>query len=85
MSITLKSGVIHLAGDCGPEDAEPLLIILQGNPQAPVDLSACTFAHSAIVQILMVARRPLATATPLQNGADEFLRRWVVPYLTNAE
>jgi hypothetical protein len=85
MSITLHGGTIHLAGDCGPEDAEPLLTVLQGNPEARIDLSSCTFAHSAIVQILLVARRPLATGHRYQNGADEFLRQWAMPHITDPE
>jgi hypothetical protein len=77
MSIALNEGSVCLSGRRGAEDAPLLLAMLRENPDAPVDLSACEEAHTALVQILLVARRRLA-APP----ASGFLRRWLVPQLS---
>lgn len=64
-------GVIVLAGECGAEDAETLLEHLQAQPAGPVDWSACTRLHAAVLQVLMAA-------APTIRGAcgDAFVREW---------
>ncbi len=80
MSIDLRDGTICLSGDCGAEEAEALLAALQGNPGAAIDLSSCTAAHSAVVQILLVAR-PTIRAAP----REDFMQNRVLPLLIDGD
>jgi hypothetical protein len=79
MTVRCSDDVIFLEGSCPVEDAEPLLVFLQEQPDRHVDLSACTRAHTAVVQVLM-------TATPPLSGLDPqgFLQQWIVPNLDRA-
>lgn len=70
------SGAIELVGDCVSEDAETLLGLLLAHPQAQVDWRGCEGAHTAVVQVLLAARRPV-----VGPPHDPFLRRWVEPLL----
>jgi hypothetical protein len=69
-------GMIVLEGSCPHEEAETLLQHLMGASEAVVDLRACDFAHTAIVQVLMVCR-PKLLGPPL----DGPVRKWVYPRL----
>lgn len=69
-------GTIHLAGQCGPEDAEALLRHLAADAGAVVDWRECEAAHGAVIQVLM-ALRPGLIGPP----ADDFLQRHVAPLL----
>jgi hypothetical protein len=64
-------GVIVLDGECPVEDAEKLLELLQAQPNGPVDWSACTRLHTAVLQVLMAA-------APSVRGecGDAFVARW---------
>jgi hypothetical protein len=64
-------GVIVLDGECPVEDAEALLQLLQAQPEGPVDWSACTRLHTAVLQVLMAA-------APRMRGecGDVFVARW---------
>ena len=64
-------GVIVLEGECPVEDAETLLQLLQAQPDGPVDWSACTRLHTAVLQVLMAAAPPM----PGECG-DAFVARW---------
>jgi hypothetical protein len=68
---TDDEGVIVLDGECPVEDAESLVQLLQAQPEGPVDWSACTRLHTAVLQVLM-------TATPIMRGecGDAFVARW---------
>ena len=78
MSILFEgSGTIALVGHCGSEDAEPLLQQLLAKPDATIDWSECESAHTAVVQLILAARRTV-TGSP----KDMFLRRWVEPQLS---
>jgi hypothetical protein len=61
---------------CAVDDALPLLDFFKANAAAEVDLSACTHLHTALLQLLLVAR-PKVSAPP----DDATLARWVVPLL----
>jgi hypothetical protein len=77
MTVALAFDEIVLTGDCGCEDAEPLLELLLSQPQASVYWRRCSRAHSAIVQLLLAAGRQV------RGPADDlFLSRWVEPLLT---
>jgi hypothetical protein len=69
-------GAILLEGACGDADAEPLARLLLLNPAAPIDWRGCDHAHTAVVQLLLAARR--ATRGP---PGSLFLATWVEPLL----
>lgn len=77
MTITVsRYGTIELTGICTVEDAEFLLQHLLTAPDAPVDWRACESAHTAVIQVLLVAK-----STPLGAPACPFLRNQVAPLL----
>jgi hypothetical protein len=76
MSVVLIGDVVSLRGDCGIEDVEPLLKIIQKEPKRALDLSQTTHLHAALVQILLVYKAAL-TGHP----TDEFVSTWLVPAL----
>lgn len=76
MTVTFHDGSIGLAGPCGAEDAEPLLGLLLAHPEAAVDWTRCEGAHTAVVQLLLAAARPVRGPP-----RDPFLSQWVEPLL----
>jgi hypothetical protein len=66
------NGTILLEGDCPVEDAEPLLRLLQADPAAPLDWSACGYLHTAVMQVIVAAR-------PVHVGdcGDSWVRQWL--------
>jgi hypothetical protein len=63
------AGTIRLIGVCPVDDAETLLQLLLANPTAEIDWRGCESAHAAVIQVLLVAKRPLRgpAAGPLLN------------------
>ena len=59
MTVYAADGSIVLSGDCPSEDADVLLQQLLALPFAAVDWRQCKSAHTAVVQLLIAARRPL--------------------------
>jgi anti-anti-sigma regulatory factor len=55
MSMETTNGVLVCAGTLSVEDAEALQQLLLANPEAALDLAACTHLHSACLQVLMAA------------------------------
>jgi hypothetical protein len=55
MTVSSADGRIHLTGRCLVDDAEPLLLALQENPEAMVDLTGASRLHLAVVQVLLAA------------------------------
>lgn len=76
MSIAVDGDIIRLAGRCGAEEAETLLVALRDNPGTLVDLGEAQRLHLAIVQILLAVRPQLAG-----RPNDPFLLRHVLPAL----
>ena len=77
MTVRLADGdVVQLIGRCDSEDAARLLDCLSANPEARVDWRDCEGAHTAVIQVLWLARRPLKGPP-----ANAFLARWVEPSL----
>jgi hypothetical protein len=77
MSVGLSpTGAIELRGDCPSEDAEILLQQLLANSAATVDLSSCTAAHTAVIQVLLVAK-PAMQGIPQSQA----LKDWILPLL----
>ena len=64
---------------CTVEDALPLLEFLKAGEAAEIDLSACTYLHTALLQLLLTAR-PRVAALPADHG----LARWVAQLLADA-
>jgi hypothetical protein len=72
----VSNGAIELTGACPVEDAEILLRCLLDSPHAPIDWSACESAHSAVIQILLVA-----DVRPQGVPKNLFLRNHIGPLL----
>ena len=59
MTVVMQAGTIVLEGHCASGEAEELLQLLLEAPSADVDWRACEGAHTAVVQVLLAARRTL--------------------------
>jgi hypothetical protein len=62
---------------CTVEEALPLFEFLKSGESLEVDLAACRFLHTALLQLLLTAR-PMLVSPP----TDPDLVRWVGPLLT---
>ncbi len=77
MTVRLDAdGAIVLEGICPVEDAEPLQRLLLEHPNAAVDWRLCDAAHTAVLQVLLVARR--AIEGPPRAA---FLQHFILPIL----
>jgi hypothetical protein len=54
-----QEGRIVLEGRCRIEEAETLLQALQYSPGSIVDIQKAGILHTAVVQVLLAARRPI--------------------------
>ena len=59
MTVCVENGTIVLSGNCPSGDAEELLQLLLGDFDAAVDWRSCTAAHTAVIQVLLAARRDI--------------------------
>jgi hypothetical protein len=64
---------------CAVEEALPLFEFLNSATAPEVDLSACTHLHTALLQLLLIAR-PKVAALP----ADPGLARWLAGVVSPA-
>ena len=71
MPLVLTETSARFEDVCTVEDAMEFIEYLRGNEAAGIDLSACTYLHTALLQLLRLARSRI-TAAP----ADPFLARW---------
>jgi hypothetical protein len=70
MTVRLVDDAIVLEGVCPVEDAEPLQRLLLQHRGAAVDWRVCDAAHTAVLQVLLVAKPSIkgpARATFLQD------------------
>jgi hypothetical protein len=74
MPLTFAETLVRFEGVCCVEEALPLLEHCRNTKAPEVDLSDCTYLHTALLQVLLLAR-PLVTVLP----ADPFLARWLAP------
>ena len=74
MSVSLEADTIVLSGICAVDDAEPLLSMMQRNPDFPVDIAGATHLHAAVLQLLIAFGRE-----PIGETNDSFLNQWIVP------
>ena len=49
-------GTVALTGNCGVEEAEPLLQMLVETPDAALDWRLCTHLHTAVIQVVLAAK-----------------------------
>jgi hypothetical protein len=77
MPLIFTAAEVRFEDECTVEDAQPLLEFLNGGESREADLSACTYLHTALLQLLLAAR-PTMTAPP----SDPNLARWVAPLLS---
>lgn len=68
---------VSLEGVCPVEDAEPLLQLLQATPEAVCDWTGCSHLHTAVVQVIMVARPVLAGPC-----GDPWVEAWLAQQLS---
>lgn len=80
MSVVLDGNAIVLTGDCGVEEAETLMSLVQGNPDTPVDVSAAGSVHTALWQVLM-ALSPSVVGDP----RDPFICQWIMPLMRDVD
>lgn len=80
MPLVFDKKLVRFEGICMVEDAVSLIEHLRHHRAAQVDLSDCSYLHSALLQLLMVAK-PKVVVPP----NDTFLARWVAPLLIPAK
>lgn len=80
MSVVLDGNAIAIRGDCGVEEAETLMSLVQGNPDMPVDVSAAGSVHTALWQVLM-ALSPRVFGDP----PDPFICQWILPLMRDID
>lgn len=66
-------------GACMVEEALGLAEHWRAAPPGTADLSACTYLHTALLQVIAAAA-PAAVVAP----ADPLLARWIMPFLTSS-
>jgi len=76
MPIKFIDAVARFEGQCRLEEANLLFEWLEQNPGAKIDMADCEHIHTALMQILMVAK-PEVLAPP----AHQFLRQWLLAYI----
>lgn len=59
MTVRMQQGVIILEGHCPSGDAEYLIQVLLAEPAAYVDWRTCEYAHTAVVQVMLAAKRDI--------------------------
>ncbi len=74
-----QDGTIEVAGRCGVEDAEVLQGHLLAAPRSTVEWSGCEHLHSAVLQVLLIAKPRLRGVPP-----NAFLRTHVEPLLRSS-
>jgi len=72
MPLTITRTLARFEDCCMVEEALSLLEFLKGRKSAKVDLSRCTYLHSALLQLLVVGSVKIV-ALP----TDPLLARWV--------
>lgn len=76
MPIKFSGAVARFEGQCRLDEASALFEWLEQTPAAKIDLAECEHMHTAILQILMVAKPEL-----LASPASRFLQQWLLAYI----
>lgn len=80
MSVHLDGDRITLQGECRVEDAQPLLELLQTGRSRVVEISQVVSLHTAVFQVLLALRPPVAG-----QSQDPFLRDQLLPLLNRPD
>lgn len=72
MPLVFTGTQVRFEDVCAVEDAMGLVEYLRDNEAPEVDLSGCTYLHTALLQLLLLARPNIAAAP-----TDPFLARWI--------
>ncbi|GIL40871.1 hypothetical protein [Roseiterribacter gracilis] len=70
-----ETGSIRLEGTCQIDDAELLQRLLLAHPAAAVDWRDCEHAHTALIQLILAARRTVRGPSRVP-----FLEKWIAPH-----
>lgn len=73
MTVELTENAIMLKGNCGVEDVEPVLALLDGHPGLPIELGAAGHIHTALWQALLMAG-PLLRGDPADPFSEHILK-----------
>ena len=76
MSVALGQDAIVLSGNCGAEEAETLLALIQAHRGMAVDIAGVKWVHTALWQII-IALEPPVRGVPLHG----FIHDWLKPLL----
>ncbi|KAA0687634.1 hypothetical protein [Azospirillum brasilense] len=79
MPIRFEDRTARFEGACTVEEAIPLAEWLCAMEEPRLDLGGCTALHTALLQVLLAAGRPIAVPPE-----DAFLKGWVMPVLRGA-
>jgi hypothetical protein len=77
MPLVIEGNLVQFQEVCAVEDAMPLLDCLRTQDGVGVDLGGCTYLHTALLQLILLARPSIARAP-----TDPFLSRWLAPLTT---
>jgi hypothetical protein len=66
-------GTVVLAGNCDVEEAEPLLQMLVGTPEALLDWRRCMHLHTAVIQVVLAAKPRL-----IGPCGDAWVEAWLL-------
>ena len=76
MPFRFEGRTARFDGACTVEEAIPLAEWLGTAEEPRLDLGGCTALHTALLQVLLAARTPVAVPPE-----DAFLKGWVMPVL----
>lgn len=76
MSVDMEAHAIVLSGDCGVDEAESFVTMLEGRPDLPIDLTSVAALHTSMIQAIMLFQPAIIGAPSV-----DFLARWVIPSL----
>ncbi|MBK3733979.1 hypothetical protein GAY29_12790 [Azospirillum brasilense] len=76
MPIRFEDRTARFEGACTVEEAIPLAEWLCAVEAPRLDLGGCTALHTALLQVLLAAGKPVAVPPE-----DAFLKGWVMPVL----
>ncbi|MBB3264848.1 hypothetical protein FHW79_002466 [Azospirillum sp. OGB3] len=76
MPIRFEEKTARFEGACTIDEAIPLTEWLCSVAEPRLDLGGCTALHTALLQVLLAAGRPVAVPPE-----DTFLKGWVMPVL----
>lgn len=72
MPVTPRKKTVALTGACGAEEAETLQAWLVAHPAGAIDIAKCDALHTAVLQVVMAAGRPVR-GTPADAGLAALL------------